>query len=376
MPADIVRSNNLPSNIITTGNLTNNGIVTTTTLEGSLPADIVRSNNLPSNIITTTTLGGALNDNNVVTSGNFAAKLQSNLSNTNVQNALSAAGYKTADDVNSTVVTMADLSRLLSGGLVVDRDTGKVQLDQTSSKATSIMSKLTSAKQKDSAVITTGVSTNTNIVTSVANATAAASGTMDETTCNQTAYMFWNPGKAACETCPEGTHFNKTGTGTARCVCDDENLMFAESGGKYICVEVNDPGVCNQNDFTYWSNGCHTCPANTHFERDSETRCICDDESQQFNTQSGQCVPLGQNQCVANKMYWNPKSSACMECPAEVAPFSEEHQTCVCQEDGFVFSTTDKGCKECPEGSDYNPEQKTCVCGEGTFNVSSWECIK
>ena len=374
--------------VITSGNLSNSGIVTTSNIANSLPSTVITTNNLDNTTVknalsnagfaktadlsTAMSNAGFAKTSDVVSTANFATQLQSSLNNTNVKTALSSAGFATKDDTSSSVVTMADLSKLLNGGLIVDAS-GKVKLDSSTSNtnANAISSKLTTAKAKDSSIQTTNIRASSNIATSVANiaataatANAAANNDVDlnQEKCNQTDYMFWNEyaqeGKGICEKCPdESSFYDPNGTTPAsRCKCDEasKKIAYDESKQIYVCVEAGEENSCLTESGTYWNGKCNTCPEGTYFNDESMNnpslpRCVCEDKSATFNETTGRCVAAGQTECGNKDMVWSSEKQSCVACP-DTAPFDSNTKTCVCKESQLVFSATQMACIQCEPG--------------------------
>ena len=330
-------------------------------------------------MLKTSDLDTKLSEKKIITESNFATKLSSKLSDTSVKDALKSAGFASSNEVSDSVVTMSDLSKLLSGGLVVD-ESGKVKLDSNSTKATAITNKLTAAN-----ISTTGTTTSTNIANSVANATAAAvaasSEELNEDTCNKTDYMFWDSyaeeNKGKCDKCPDESEFSKEGSGESRCVCKDPGQTFTYKDGKWQCIKASSSSDCLRKDNTYWNgDSCNECPEGTYFDAKSSTRCVCEDKSMTFNSSTGKCIALDESACAGQKMYWNIEKSACTECPAN-APFSSQAGTCICKESNFGFNNLVGGCKECPEGSEYNEQTSTCICPDKQhIDYNEWKCVE
>ncbi|MBR6838750.1 MAG: hypothetical protein IKM94_04250, partial [Alphaproteobacteria bacterium] len=395
LPSTVVRTTNgkidtsaLPTTVVTTGNIANT--LNTSDVKSALSsagfaktADVVTKNNLS----TTMTNAGFAKASDVVSNANFATQLQSSLNNTNVKNALTSAGFATKDDTSSQVVTMKDLSQLLSGGLIVDAS-GKVKLDSSTSNtnANAISSKLTTAKTKDSSIQTTNIRASSNIATSVANiaATAATANAaanenidLDQEKCNQTDYMFWNEyaeeGKG-CEKCPDESVFsNPNGTTpSSRCKCDDpaKTLAYDEGEKRYMCVDAGNENACLAETGTYWkgtySNGeCKKCPVGTYFneesiENSSLPRCVCEDKSATFNTSTGSCVAAGQSECASKNMVWSSTEQSCVECP-QSAPFNKTAQECVCEDINLNFDTTQMACVYCEPGKMFSASEGQCI---------------
>ncbi len=269
-----------------TSRLANLGLVTVT---GTGANQSVKSNVVTKNNLTTTmTNAGFAKASDVVSTADFAKQLQSSLNNTNVKNALTSAGFATKDDTSSQVVTMKDLSQLLSGGLVVD-SAGNVKLDSSANNtnANAISSKLTAAKQKDSSIGTAKIRAESSIAASVANISVAAATAnaavsndtgLDQEKCNQTDYMVWNEhaeeGKGMCEKCPdESVFYNPKGTTpSSRCKCDDpaRKVAYNEDEQRYMCIDAGDENACLAEPDTYWNGTkCNKCPEGTYFNDES-----------------------------------------------------------------------------------------------------------
>ena len=392
LPSTVVRTTNgkidasaLPTTVVTTGNIANT--LNTSDVKSALSSagfaktdDVVTKNNLTATI----TNAGFAKASDVVSTANFATQLQSSLNNTNVKNALTSAGFATKDDTSSQVVTMKDLSQLLSGGLVVD-SAGNVKLDSSANNtnANAISSKLTAAKQKDSSIGTAKIRAESNIAASVANiavtaATANAAANenidLDQEKCNQTDYMFWNTyaeeGKGMCEKCPDESVFSnpKGTTPSSRCKCDDpaRKVAYDEGENRYMCVDAGDENACLAEPDTYWNGTkCNKCPEGTYFndesmDNSSLPRCVCEDKSATFNTSTGRCVAAGQSECANNKMVWSPKDQACVECPKN-APFNENAQECVCEDTNLNFDKTQMACIYCEPGSMFSASEGQCI---------------
>ena len=365
-----------------TSRLANLGLVTVT---GTGANQSVKSNVVTKNNLTTTmTNAGFAKASDVVSTADFAKQLQSSLNNTNVKNALTSAGFATKDDTSSQVVTMKDLSQLLSGGLVVD-SAGNVKLDSSANNtnANAISSKLTAAKQKDSSIGTAKIRAESSIAASVANISVAAATAnaavsndtgLDQEKCNQTDYMVWNEhaeeGKGMCEKCPdESVFYNPKGTTpSSRCKCDDpaRKVAYNEDEQRYMCIDAGDENACLAEPDTYWNGTkCNKCPEGTYFndesmDNSSLPRCVCEDKSATFNVSTGRCVAAGQSECASKNMVWSSKDQSCVECPPS-APFNESAQECVCEEPKLNFVIQDMACKLCEEGQVFSASTGECI---------------
>ena len=261
---------------------------------------------------------------------------------------------------------MSDLSKLLSGGLIVDSD-GSVKLNSKSSKATSIENKIIEAKAKtnDNNIQTTGLKATTSITASIANvaasAAAASNEEINESKCNEMEYMFWDSyfegGKGKCEKCPEGTYFNPESIkqqNLPRCICEDKALTFGYADDEWKCVPSGDTD-CQNKENTYWNgNACNECPPETYFNPESMKnsnlpRCVCEDKTATFNASSGQCTPAGASACAGMGMIWSSAENKCIDCP-DSAPFDDQTHTCVCKETEMIFSSQKMACIKCDAG--------------------------
>ena len=392
LPSTVVRTTNgkidasaLPTTVVTTGNIADT--LNTSDVKSALSSagfaktdDVVTKNNLSA----TMTNAGFAKASDVVSTANFATQLQSSLNDTSVKNALTSAGFATKDDTSSQVVTMKDLSQLLSGGLVVD-SAGNVKLDSSANNinANAISSKLTAAKQKDSSIGTATIRAESNIAASVANisvaaatANAAVSNDMglNQEKCNQTDYMFWNEyaeeGKGICEKCPDESVFSnpKGTTPSSRCKCDDptKKVAYDEGEKRYMCVDAGDENACLAELATYWNGKkCRKCPEGTYFnegsmDNSSLPRCVCEDKSATFNETTGSCVAAGQSECASKNMFWSSKAQSCVECPKN-APFDPIAQECVCEDTNLNFDTNQMVCVYCEPGKMFSTSEGQCI---------------
>ena len=379
---------------------------------------------LGSNTVTTFETKKNTFGSKMVTADNIGSKLTGNT----VKNALQNAGFATktevTNDVNDSVFTLSDFSRLLSGGGLKVDAAGTVKLADTTKNtdAANIVQKMETAKAKggsNSSIKLTGLAATSNIATSVATvaaASAANSGSLDNSIdCNKQDYMFWNSYggdykdgsyTGACEKCPDGTDFkNPEGiTAAERCACPEptqklvhtrENQEDPESPEIWQCVEAGEENDCLAQDGTFWGdNKCGICPKGTYFNEESlkpghteDPRCICEDKSKTFNPnmvtdEFNGCSATGANECATQEMFWfqQPDGSEghCEACP-DHAPFDPDFGSCKCKDgDEFIFNPYEQTCRTCDDsGYEYDVATHLCKCEENThFDMVEWKCIE
>jgi hypothetical protein len=311
---------------------------------------------------------------NALTASNLAGQLQTTLADSGVQNTLRASGVMMSSDAGTNMFSANDVMNMLSS-LQVNTD-GSVGIKTTGTSGQNLVNKLSTAGVSASDI--NKLKATTNIATSVAAVATSTVNTEelnDSEKCNGTEYMFWNNQQEKCMKCPDGTVFKnkESSVPSERCVCEDPALFLSYTDGEYQCRPADNQDECLEQEETYWHNGCNICPAKTHFDKESETRCVCDEEGYTFSASSGKCEKLGSSECKEGS-YWSPSKEVCAPCPDE-APY-EEGRGCVCKEGEQMFNNVIGTCmKECPDGSEFNPETRMCVCKDGgTLNVNKWKC--
>ena len=342
----------------------------------------------------------------MVTADNIGSKLTGNSVKTALNNAGFATKSEVKSDVNESVFTLSDFSRLLSSGGLKVNAAGEVKLADTTKNtdAANIVQKMTTAKSKtnDSSIKLDNLKASTSIATAVQNVAAAAVQSSDvdtEEKCNDTDYMFWNiyggefkdnAYTGACEKCPDGTEFkNPEGTTvSSRCACPEPSQRVSYQDNTWQCTEAGEENDCLAQSGTYWANEkCSTCPAGTYFNEESMNnedlpRCICEDKASTFNpsaTDDKWCVVASSaNDCAAKEMFWNSKEEHCEACP-DHAPFDPEYGGCKCKDgDDKIFNPYEMSCRTCADsGYEYDPEHNSCHCDEGmTFDMETWKCTE
>ena len=311
---------------------------------------------------------------NALTAGNLAGQLQTTLADSGVQNTLRASGVMMSSDAGTNMFSANDVMNMLSS-LQVNND-GSVGIKTTGTSGQNLVNKLSTAGVSASDI--NKLKATTNIATSVAAVATSTVNTEelnDSASCNGTEYMFWNDKQGKCMKCPDGTVFKnkESSVPSERCVCEDPAQFLSYTDGEYQCKAADNLEECLDQEETYWNNGCNICPARTHFDRESETRCVCDKEGYTFSASSGTCEKLGESECKEGS-YWSPSKEVCAPCPEE-APY-EDGRGCVCSEGEQMFNNVIGTCmKECPDGSEFNPETRMCVCKDGgTLNKNEWTC--
>ncbi|MBQ7244830.1 MAG: hypothetical protein IJS34_00455 [Alphaproteobacteria bacterium] len=312
---------------------------------------------------------------NAVTQSNLASQLQTSLNDTNVQNTLRASGVMMQDTANTQMFSANDVMNML-GSLQVNKD-GTVGINTSSTSGQNLVSKLSTAGVSNTNI--NKLKATTNIASSIATvvaSTATTDETKDAESCNALEYMFWNSHTNECLTCPDGTLFKdkESNNPSARCVCEDPAMTLSYTSGEYKCTNAENSDECLSQTDTYWNGSCNTCPAKTHFDEGSETRCVCDEEGYMFNTSSGTCTKLAAGDCEENT-YWSSTKNVCTQCPDET-DYDAENKTCKCKEEGQMFNTYLGTCmKDCPEESEFKSDTNMCVCNEGlTLNQLEWVC--